>query len=423
VDPNHLRLDLALGVSRAVAVHDEECPDIGPICQVRNEPPQQHHTTLWIAELRLLAEYGIAPHFALQALVPFRLVDTRTQFTDLAGNPITLDYENIHHHDATLVGFGDVQLWAHHGWRLGELLISEKVGVSIPTGGVELNPYRLGDEGLPHQHILFGTGTFDPLFGLTLAQDFGSWQLSAWAQAQIPVYANRYGYQAGTRILAGLLGSSGLGTVATSFRLALTVVQEFAERWDGVVPTTDGNQGRTDLFLGPGVTIPLGADWGLSIDLRGRVWGQTVNAQLSLPVLLEVSIGKLFHLERDTSEAHPATSPTADVQDVVAQGEAARLTHVPAKVTVFDFWAPWCEACKPLDAALRARAANNSRMALRRVNVVDFDSPIGRQELPGVSVLPHIRVIGQDGRVLFEGSGTPDQLLEAVDRYLPPPQG
>jgi hypothetical protein len=29
-------------------------------------------------------------------------------------------------------------------------------------------------------------------------------------------------------------------------------------------------------------------------------------------------------------------------------------------------WASWCEACKPLDAARRARAAKNPRMALRR---------------------------------------------------------
>ena len=75
MDPNHLRLDFALAVSRAVAVHDEECPDIGPICQVRPEPPQQHHITLWLAELWVLAEYGIAPHFALQGVVPLREVE------------------------------------------------------------------------------------------------------------------------------------------------------------------------------------------------------------------------------------------------------------------------------------------------------------------------------------------------------------
>jgi thiol-disulfide isomerase/thioredoxin len=133
-------------------------------------------------------------------------------------------------------------------------------------------------------------------------------------------------------------------------------------------------------------------------------------------VILEISLGKLFHLEQDVEEAHPVTSPEADVQDVVEQGEAEKLGAVTGKVTVFDFWASWCEACKPLDAALRARAAKNPRMALRRVNVVDFDSPISQQELPGVSVLPHIRIIGEDGRMLFEASGTPDQLLEAVDR-------
>jgi len=30
----------------------------------------------------------------------------------------------------------------------------------------------------------------------------------------------------------------------------------------------------------------------------------------------------------------------------------------------------------------------------------------------------HIRIVGPEGAVLFEGSGTPDQLLDALDRQL-----
>jgi hypothetical protein len=49
------------------------------------------------------------------------------------------------------------------------------------------------------------------------------------------------------------------------------------------------------------------------------------------------------------------------------------------------------------------------------VNVVDFASPISRQELPGVS---SSRTSASSGRTV-EASGTPHELLDAVDRFLP----
>jgi hypothetical protein len=66
-----------------------------------------------------------------------------------------------------------------------------------------------------------------------------------------------------------------------SFRLGTSGFHEFPERWNGVVPTDDGNQGRTDLYLGSGVTIPFAQDWSVSIDVRGRFYGHAVNAQLN----------------------------------------------------------------------------------------------------------------------------------------------
>src|SRR3954454_15126634 len=99
--PRHLRVDVATGGFHAEAVHESDCPDIGPICAVRAEPPQVHHTSLWVADLRLLAEYGLLDWLAVQAMFPLRLVDTRTHYTDLANHPVTLDYDNIHHHNET----------------------------------------------------------------------------------------------------------------------------------------------------------------------------------------------------------------------------------------------------------------------------------------------------------------------------------
>lgn len=399
-------------------MHDSECPEIGPICQVRDEPPQQHHTFLWLTEARLLGEYGLLPALALQGSLPFRLVSTTTRYTDLSGNPIQLDYENIHHRDETLVGIGDAQLLLHHGRWVGPLRLGVRGGLSLPTGKVQPNPFRLGDLGLPHEHLQFGTGTFDPVLAVDVSNDFGAWSISAFALAQAPLYQGREGYQAGARIFGGAVASSGLGLSGPSFRVGLMGLHEFAERWDGVVPSDDGNQGRTDLYLGPGITFPFAQDWSVSVDLRARVWGHAVNAQLDLPFVVELGIGRLLHLEQgaheDEERGHDEHEPAGDVQDVVSHGEAVALAPVPGKLTVFDFWAPWCEACKPLDARLRALAASDERVALRRVNVVDFDSPIAAQELPGVSALPYARIVAGDGRVVWQGSGSPEEIMRRV---------
>lgn len=414
-------MDVAVDGSRALAVHDEECPDIGPICEVRAEPPQQHHTVLWLWEARVLAEWGVAPEWAINGVLPVRLVQTRTTYTDLAGNPIVLDYQNIHHRNETLAGLGDPQLWVHHGAKLGGFALAERLGISIPLGQVQPNPYLLGEEGLPHEHIQFGTGTFDPLLGLDASRGFGPVSVAAFAQAQLPLYRDRFGYQAGARVLAGVEVSSGLGLHGPSFRLGATGVSESPERWDGVAPTEDGNQGRTDLFAGIGVTVPFARDWSASVDVRSRVWGQVVGAQLDLPLVVEVSIGRLFHFDDGSDEHEAAPMPrlaVADVEDVVRNGEAAPLDAVEGKWTVFDFWAPWCDACHALDARLRTLAAEDGRVALRRVNIVDFDSPIARQELSGVSVLPHVRLLRPDGTVAFEASGTPEELLAQIERAL-----
>ncbi len=373
-----------------------------------------HHTALWLTDARLLAEFGLRPKLALQAVLPFRVVNTGTRFTDLWGQPITLDYPSIHHHDETLTGLGDAQLFVHGALALGDYRFGVRAGASLPTGRVVPDPYKLAEEGLSHQHIQFGTGTFDPVLSLDLAKPFSGWSLAGFAQAQLPLYRGRTGYQAGARVVGGLVGITGFGLTGPAFRLGVTLAHETAERWQGVVPTEDVNQGRTDLFAGPGMTIPFLQDWSMSVDVRARVFGYTVNAQLNMPVIVSVSIGRLLHLENGFDEAPVEASSTAGVTEAVSAGEATPLTNVEGKWTVFDFWAPWCDACRVLDGSLRSLAASDSSVAIRKVNIVDFDSPIALRELPGVSVLPHVRVVAPDGSVVLEESGPADKVLDDV---------
>jgi len=419
VEPKHLRLDFAAVSTRAVAVHDAECPEIGPICAVRAEPPQRHHTTLLATDLRLFGEYGLVPGWAVQAMLPLRIVGTRTSYTDLNDVPVTLDYANIHHRNETIAGLGDPQLLIHRGFHAFGVAFSARAGVSIPLGEVHEDPYRLGEEGLPHQHIQFGTGTWDPVLGLDASAPVGSFTIAAFAGLQAPLYEGPQGYRAGARSSGGVTVSRAFEPVTV--RIATQILHERPERWHGHVPTEDGNQGRTDLYVGPGITWNFSGEWMLNADLRVRAWSHVVNAQLDMPVVLQLGIGRLFHLEAGFDEVAADAPAGGDVVDVVQQGEAVPLTPVAGKWTVFDFWAQWCEACKGLDAGLRELAARRPGLAIRRVNIVDFDSPIAVRELPGVSQLPHIRVVAPDGSVAFEASGASDELLAEAERRTRPP--
>jgi thiol-disulfide isomerase/thioredoxin len=412
VEPNHLRLDLSIVGSRAVAVHDAECPEIGPICAVRPEPPQRHRTTLLATDIRLFAEYGLLPGLAVQGMLPVRVVGTRTAFSDLSGRPISLDYPSIHHRNETLLGLGDAQLLLHRGFKLWGVALGARAGVSIPLGTVREDPYRLGQEGLPHQHIQMGTGTWDPVVSLDASANIAAFSLGAFAGLQAPLYEGSRGYRAGARTAAGVVLSRSFDPVTP--RLSGLVLHERPERWHGRVPAEDGNQGRTDVYVGPGATWNFAGEWMVSADVRVRAFSHVVNAQLDMPVVLEFGIGRLFHLEPGFNEPEQAAPPGADVIDVVQAGELSDLRPPPGKWTVFDFWASWCEPCKVLYGQLRELAARQPGIAIRRINVVDFDSPIARRELPGVSQLPHVRLVGPDGAVVYEASGPPEQLMTAI---------
>ncbi|MFL5320970.1 MAG: thioredoxin family protein, partial [Myxococcaceae bacterium] len=96
------------------------------------------------------------------------------------------------------------------------------------------------------------------------------------------------------------------------------------------------------------------------------------------------------------------------------------LPGYPGAFVVYDFWAPWCDACRSVDVRLRELAARDSRVLLRRVNIVDFDSKIARAALPGVEVLPHVRVIDPDGATVLDLSGPADQVVDAVNAAVKP---
>ena len=89
-------------------VHETHCPEIGPICEVRDEPPHLHDLSIHTSELRLTGEYGLLDHLSAEVQIPLRLTVNRIVYRRLDGTELQPSYPNIHHRNETLFGIGEL---------------------------------------------------------------------------------------------------------------------------------------------------------------------------------------------------------------------------------------------------------------------------------------------------------------------------
>ena len=95
---------------------------------------------------------------------------------------------------------------------------------------------------------------------------------------------------------------------------------------------------------------------------------------------------------------------------VASSGGAAfdvRQNLASGKFTIFDFWAEWCGPCHVLTPKLERLVQKHSNLALRTVDLKDWESPAGKQVTRDFKApaLPYVRVYAPDGTFLGEVLG------------------
>ncbi len=385
---------------------------------IENAGRIRYDSSLSLFETRLSASYALTSSIAIGGALPYRVDDVGVEYFDPATGAPVASASSIHIRDERLTGFGDPSLHVHGAREVGALRFHVRLGATLPLGATVENPHLLGSIGQEHQHVQLGTGTVVP-FGVIEAQHrFGDGARAitgaAFAAAFLSLYENDEGYQAGHRISGGLSASSSFGLRSLSFSIAAEVHGERAERWDGLEYPEEGNTGRIDTLVGGSIAWRPIPQLAIAFDAKVPVYSKVYGTQLAYGPVLGVGVIGTFETRNKPSYRG------ADVASVGPPGSASPLVAVPGKITVFDLWADWCAPCRELDERLADLARRYpDRIAIRKLDVVDSDSAAWATYIaPGNYDMPHVKVHGRDGALLFERSAPPLELVRAIEALL-----
>jgi hypothetical protein len=282
--------------------HIEGCPDIGPICATQPQQPYQHDQNIYSDDLVLDGELGLFKYLGVQAVFTLRQTTDRIRFLDLSGQPYTPPVPDFHHRNETLVGPTDPWLMLHSGFTTERWAFSGRAGVTIPLGSTVPNPFELGREGLRHEHVQFGDGTWDPVLGASVDRRFDSFSISLWTLDRLTFGTNSYGYRSGHRLLAGLSGTTAFGLRRFTFSGGLDVYGETPESWSGIIEE-EGNLGRTDVIIDLTASWMFAEGWFLTLGLKVPVYSFVLGEQTTYPGILTLGIATDFAL------GHRQTAP------------------------------------------------------------------------------------------------------------------
>ena len=215
--------------------------------------------------------------------LPFEVKDQKARIAsvDPATPPDVLrdmqDFNDLHHRTEAFSGLADISLLFAYSeasvFKDGDRL-TLAIGTTIPVGETVENPLAAGEAGIQHQHIQFGSGTFDPLAEIyyTLPQR-GKLSFSGYLLGRFPSYENSKGFRGSTEVTLDLEGQYQLTEPLAAHVGFVGLYQDFS-KWDG---QKDLNSGMFSLNVLAGYNFRRPGGPTLRLDLMWPLHQETLS--------------------------------------------------------------------------------------------------------------------------------------------------
>ena len=177
---------------------------ISPAGKVIPVPLHRHHVTLNIFRVDMGLKYQFNSQWMIEANVPYETkiqeatIEEIESVTPTEREAIIRNRDN-HHRNETYRGPTDSDVFLGYqttGFLIEHDFLMGRVGTTIPFGKTEEDPWKLGDAGLEHLHIQFGTGTFNPVADLHYSFPFyKGLGANASIRGKFPFYENSKTYR------------------------------------------------------------------------------------------------------------------------------------------------------------------------------------------------------------------------------------
>lgn len=123
----------------------------------------------------------------------------------------------------------------------------------------------------------------------------------------------------------------------------------------------------------------------------------------------DVAESQCFKCNPDLTFSPPKEPPEGSDVTLIALGDQDLPRLEPhlarGKVTVFDFYAAWCQPCHKVNDHLYAKLARGQDFAIRKIDVGSWDSDVSEQWLDDVPELPFLVFYDAKGKKIAEISG------------------
>ena len=237
----------------------------------------RHEVEMIVVRFDVGLRYQINNRFRLEAVVPYEIKDQDANvsgienITDPEMRRKILLYQQIHHRDATYQGFSDLDLllaYSQRGLFQEHDMFTAKFGTTIPVGKTEKDPWILGDMGMEHLHLQFGTGTFNPIADLHYGFPvYGGLRAHASIRSKVPFYENSKTFKGSWEVTY----TGGLNYQVTDWLSLqssyLGLYQSYAH-WNGEIDINTGlrfSMASLGASIATPYNVPLSITWMLPI--------------------------------------------------------------------------------------------------------------------------------------------------------------